>query len=338
MDEAPQQPQPPPTGRKKIRLTKSEVYAMQISSPRKKRLAFGAVGLLVAAALAAALWHYQDMWLPYWLPEQAPAVSGETVAGTAPAAEAVPAGGAAPAAAPAEAPATLEFLTATAWDHPEFLRGVRLFNQALDRLRAFQRDGRPRDLLPQIEEGALQAAATFEKLRPEAPAAASLAEYVARCQKLALEARRLARPPGAAAAPAPAVAAPPPRPKPTAPAPKPGEAWQDPDYLEGGRLFNQALQQYKLFLADKTRLEQLKSIEETAFRAAKKFEALQGLAPTNVPLGDNISQCYRLISDCRRQHLESGAGGGGDADDGGARGKVVGPNRRPALPAYQPTP
>ena len=338
MDEAPQQP--PPTGRKKIRLTKSEAYAMQISSPRKKRLAFGAGGLLVALALAAALWHFQDLWLPYWLPEQEPAVPAATPE-TAPVAEPAPTGAAAPTAsapvAPAEAPATLDFLTATAWDHPEFLRGVRLFNQALDRLRTFRRDGRPRDLLQQIEDGALQAADAFDQIRAQAPADVPLAEYVLRSRKLAQEARNLARP-AAVPAQAPAVAAAPPRPKPTAPPPKPGEAWQDPDYLEGARLFNQALEQYKRFLADKSRLELLKPIEETAFQAAKKFESLQGLVPANVPLGDNISQCYRLISDCRRQHLEAGSGDAGADDDTGARGKVVGPNRRPALPAYQPTP
>lgn len=332
MDETPQQT--PPAGRKKIRLTKSEVYAMGISAPKKKRLAFGAAGLLVVAVLGAALWHFQDLWLPYWLPEQA-AETPATAPETAPAAEPLPAGASAPAAAPATAPATLEFLTATAWDHPEFLRGVRLFNQALDRYRTFQRDGRPRELLQQIEDGALQAAATFAPLRAEAPAAVPLAEYVLRSHQLAQAARNLARP-AAAPAPAPAVAAPPPRPKPTAPPPKPGEAWQDPDYLEGARLFNQALEQYKRFLADKTHLEQLKPVEETAFQAAKKFESLQGLAPTNVALADHISQCYRLISDCRRQHLEAGSGDAGTSDEPGARGKVVGPNRRPALPAYQP--
>ena len=79
MDETPQQT--PPAGRKKIRLTKSEVYAMGISTPKKKRLAFGAVGLLVAAILGAALWNFQDLWLPYWLPEktaEAPASAPET--------------------------------------------------------------------------------------------------------------------------------------------------------------------------------------------------------------------------------------------------------------------
>ena len=340
MDETPLQP--PPTGRKKIRLTKSEAYALGISTPKKRGLAFGAVGLVVAAVLGGALWHFQDLWLPYWLPESAAPAPAAAPDAAPPAEEDAPPPTAgqpiAAASAPAAAPATLDFLTATAWDQPEFLRGVRLFNQALDRYRAFQRDGRPRELLQQIEDGALQAAAAFGKLRPEAPAGVPLAEYVLRSHKLAQAARDLARPPAVAPPPAPAAAAPPPRPRPTAPAPKPGESWQEPDYLEGARLFNQALEQYQVFLADKSRRDLLNGIEETAFRAAKKFEALQGLAPTNVPLGNHVSQCYRLISDCRRQQLESGSGSGGADDDLGARGKVVGPNRRPALPAYQPVP
>ncbi len=330
MDEPTPQP-PPPTGRKKIRLTKSEVYAMQISSPRKKRIAFGLVGLLVLAALGNVLWYFQDSWLPYWFPaDEAPADATQPVEAesTAPAASAEPAAGVS-SPAPA-APIALDFLSAAAWDHPQFILGVRLFNQALDRYRAYQRDRRPDGQLKLIEDGALQAAVAFNQIRAEAPAAVPLAEYIARCQKLALEARNFGRP-AAIPAPAPVVKAPP---RPTAPPLKPGEAWQDPDYLEGAKLFNQALQQYKQFLDDKSQVDLLKSIEETAFQAAKKFEAIQSVAPTNVPVGDHISKCYRLISDCRRQNLEFGSAP--ENDSPGSRGKVVGPNRRPALPAYQP--
>ena len=338
MDEPTPQPSTPPA-RKKIRLTKSEAYAMGISSPRKKGLTFGAIGLLCVAVLGAVLWRFQDLWLPYWIPSDA----GTELPVPAPAPEpssdkpatAIPSAATDAPTAPVPAPATLEFLTATAWDHPEFLRGVRLFNQALDRFRAFQRDGRPRDLLPQIEDGALQAAAAFDKLRAEAPTGVPLAEYVARCQKLALDARNLAHPASslasAPAAPSAAAATPPRRP--ATPPPKPGEAWQDPDYLEGAKLFNQALEQYQLFLADKSHAELLKPIEDTAFQAAKKFEAIQESAPTNVPIGDHVAKCYRLIADCRRQNLESATPESGDST---SRGKVVGPSRRPALPAYQP--
>lgn len=337
MEESTPQP-PPPAGRKKIRLTKSEAYAMGISSPKKKRIAFGLVGLLILVALGNVLWHFQEAWLPYWLPSdmetEAPfAVPPAPAAGHLPA----PASSATSAAQPGtavSAPATLDFLSAAAWDHPQFLQGVRLFNQALDRYRAFPRDRGTPELSKQIEEGALQAAVAFDQIRAEAPADVPLAEYVARCQKLAVEARNLGRP--AASAPAPAAAvAPPPPPRPTAPPPKPGEAWQDPDYLQGAKLFNQALDQYKLFQADKSHAELLKPIEDVAFQAAKKFEALQGLAPASVPLDDHISKCYRLIADCRRQNLEAGAAESGDESH---PGKIVGPNRRPVLPAYQPPP
>ena len=48
-------PAPAPPGRRKIRLTKSEAYAMGLSAPRKKRLAFGLIALLVAAVLGNVL-------------------------------------------------------------------------------------------------------------------------------------------------------------------------------------------------------------------------------------------------------------------------------------------
>ena len=321
---------PKPT--KKIRLTRSEAYAMRISSPRKKRIAFGLVALLIALALGNVLWHFQDLWLSYWLPEQKPAPLGLT-----PAPEAQPAPASAPA-SPPELPAPalgpeLDFLSAAVWNDPQFLQGVRLFNRALDRYRLFARDRSQRPLLPQIEEGAMQAAQLFEPLRPTAPAAVPLADYIARCHKLATEARRLARP-----APPP-VAAPAAKPTPATPdvavpPHRPGQPWQHPDYLEGARLFNQALAQYKLFLANKSRTELLKPIEEDAFQAAKKFESLKGQAPDDVPLADHITQCYKLISDCRRQHLE---GANAEPDTPFDR-STTGPSRRPALPAYQPPP
>ena len=308
---------------------------MGMPSPKKKRIAFGLVALLIAVALGNVLWHFQDLWLPYWFPSnaepagplvQTSAASATVTVATAPAASA-------PA---AEAlPITLDFLSATAWDEPRFLQGVRLFNQALDRYRTFLQDRRPVDLLPLIEESALQAAMMFDQLKPNAPASVPLADYVARCQKLATEARNLRLPAAArlAPAPAPAPAVPAPPPRAATPAPKPGEAWQDPDYLQAANLFNQALAQYKAFLADKSHLEMLKPIEDTAFQAAKKFESIQNQAPASVPISDHISQCYRLIADCRRQNLESGADL--ENSDSTSHGRVVGPNRRPALPAYQ---
>lgn len=320
---------PKPT--KKIRLTRSEAYAMRISSPRKKRVAFGLVALLVAVILGNVLWHFQDLWLSYWLPEPEPATLVST-----PAPEGQPAPEPAPATTP-EMPAPalgpeLDFLSAAVWDDPQFLQGVRLFNRALDRYRLFARDRFQRALLPQIEDGATQAAQLFEPLRPAAPAAVPLGDYIARCGKLVAEARRLARPAPAPATAPPAKPAAPATPDVVVPPHRPGQPWQHPDYLEGARLFNQALAQYKLFLANKSRTELLKPIEEDAFLAAKKFESLKGQAPDDVPLADHITQCYKLISDCRRQHLE---GANAEPETPFDR-STTGPSRRPALPAYQP--
>lgn len=318
---------PPPPSRKKIRLTRAEAYAMGIPGQRKRRWTFGLVGLLIALALGGALWRFQDLWVPYWFPEEAaPAAEKAADAEDSTAGQPIETAAEAQAAA---AVAHLDFLSAAVWDHPQFLLGVRLFNQALDRHRQFLRDRKPATLLAQIEEGATQAARLFDSLRVEAPAAVAIGDYAAAGERLAAEARRLARP-----APPEAQTAKPVPSSSSAVAHQPGQPWQHPDYLQGARLFNQALEQYKLFLADKTRTELLKPIEESSFQAAKTFESLKGQAPEGVPLNDHITQCYKLISDCRRQHLEGANAEPANPFDRG----TAGPSRRPALPAYQPPP
>ena len=327
--------EPVPRSPKKIRLTKSEVYAMRLSSPRKRKLAFGLVGLLIAAALGNVLWHFQEFWLPYWFPgtnQSAPAASPEN-AGQLAAPAGQPATATAP--VPVHMEAKLDFLTAATWENSQFQQGVRLFNRALDLYRQTERthvNAAP----PQIETDALQADRIFEALRSSAPAHIPLDGYVARCQQLAMAARQLGRPVAPAAAPASNPHLPPATARAEVPPYRPGEPWQHPDYLQGAKLFNQALEQYKQFLADKSHTELLAPIEDAAFQAAKKFEALKDQAPEGVPLGDHITQCYKLISDCRRQDLE-----GGESESNGGkpfeRG-TAGPSRRPALPAYQPAP
>lgn len=326
----------PPPERKKIRLTKAEAYALSMASPKKKRVAFALVGLLIAAALGNVLWHFQDHWLPFWFPEKA--VEAPAAAPPATATDALPPTAATAttgeSVAPITDPTALDFLSATVWDDPQFLQGVRLFNQTLDRYRAEMSSPLPPVGLEQIERNALQAAAQFSALREQAPATVPLADYIARCQQLALSARRTLNPEAAATlAPPP----PPPPARPTAPPEpamplKPGETWQDPEYLLGANLFNRALAQYRAFLNNKTQAHLLKEIEDNAFQAAKTFEAIKPRAPEGVPIADHIAQCYRLISDCRRQNLERGAGA---PATGGAQGNVVGPRHRPALPAYQ---
>ena len=325
MDESPLQA-PPAAPRNKIRLTRAEAYALQLAAPRKKRRTFVAAGMLLVVVLGGFLWHFRDSWLPYWLPETETPESAPDA--NEPASNQPNDSGVA---SPTTAPmgSELDFLSAVVWDHPHFQQGIRLFNQALDRYRQWATNPKPGELARQIEDGALQAAVAFNELRDEAPATVPLADYIARCQQLAYTTRELG-PPGLVQPVAPSRPATPPRTE--VPPYRPGEPWQHPDYLAGAKLFNQALEQYQLFLKDKSRTEFLKPIEELAFQAAKKFEALKSVAPEGVPLGDHITQCYKLISDCRRQHLEGGSAEPANPFDRG----TTGPSRRPALPAYQP--
>ncbi len=327
----------PPPARKKIRLTKAEAYALSVASPRKKRLAFALVGLLLMAILGNVLWHFQDHWLPYWFPEKAAEASAATPPATAtdaPSPTAAPAATGEPA-APITDPTALDFLSATVWDDPQFLQGVRLFNQALDRYRTETNSPLPPVGLEPIENTALQAAAQFAARREQAPATVPLADYIARCQQLALTVRRLRHPEAAAALtppPPPTPARPAASPLPAAPL-QPGEKWSDPDYLRGAQLFNRALAQYRDFLNNKTQAHLPAEIEDQAFQAAKAFEAIKPRAPAGVPIADHITQCYRLISDCRRQHLERAPAA--PPSGTGPQGNVVGPRHRAALPAYQ---
>lgn len=309
----------PPPARKKIRLTRSEVYAMGISTPRKKRITFALVGLLVAVALGNVLWHFQDFWLSYWLPEQEP---GPPAA--APAGETPPAPGPAAAAAPAAAlDHELDFLSAALWDHPRFLQGVKMFNQALDQYRLFQRNRTDFTPLMRAEDGALQAEQVFATLQADAPAAVPLGDYAARCRTLVAEVRRAGSAAPAAAAPA------------EVPDLDPEVLRRDSDFVAGAALFNQALEKFKLYQADRSRKDLLPPTENLARQAALTFEALKKRVPANVhrELDRQIHQCYGLVSACRGQQLQNS---GGAPEAGGFDRGTAGPARRPALPAYQP--
>ena len=319
-------PAPAPPGRRKIRLTKSEAYAMGLSAPRKKGLAFGLIALLVAAVLGNVLWHFQDLWLPFWLPEE-PAAP-EAAMPAAPPEPAAPAADTPAAAALTPAPAALEYLSAAVWDHPQFQQGVKMFNLALDDCRQFQQA--PASLTPLIraEQGALQAAQVFAALRPDAPAGVPIGDCEARSQQLLARIRTLAK----AAAPAPAAAAPA---APVMPDIDPQVMKQDPGYLAGARLFNQAVENFKLYQANPARKDLLDPTEEAARQAAETLEDLKMRMPGNVhaELDRQIHQCYGLVSACRGQRLEKE--GTGETGKPFERG-TAGPSRRPALPAYQP--
>jgi hypothetical protein len=320
------------TATKTIRLTRTEAYALKLAKPRQRRATFAAGGLLVAAILGTGLWHFQDWWLPFWLPEtpEAPATATPAPTPTTPVAAPVPTE---PVARPAEPlEPELDYLSAAIWDEPRFLQGVRLFNQAIDRHRNYLLNRDRTEWLAQIEDGALQAGHHFEALRAEAPASVPLGDYLARTRRLVAEARRLGRM-AAPAAPAAVAKAPPPA-KPAAPETDAEGLRQHPDYAKGARLFNQALEQFNQYKANTARTDLLPSTEELARQAGQTFEALkrQMPAPLHPEIDRHIHQSYGIVSACRGAQLAAGSEPAAPTFDRG----TTGPSRRPALPAYQP--
>ncbi|MBR3581932.1 MAG: hypothetical protein IKO01_12710 [Kiritimatiellae bacterium] len=305
-------------GKPTLRVKKSDIKEMKkrhhaLSS--KKKAAFGAVGALVALILGIVLWFARDSWLPYWqdrfapadvpaaipLPDDAdvPPADAPAPEAPAPAAAALPDG-------PLPDPATLTYFSAAGWPDESFRQAVRHFNAAFDSYRAFLSDDTSSRPLAIAETEVLSALNLLREIAPSAPDAmrGEIGDDYLAARSLLADVRRLARSPGASAAEAakrvPAAA-------PADPGATP-KTWKNPDYLEGARAYNRAVAKYKEFLAGKADKQALlKEIEDDAYAAAKKFESLKGSAPAGIPLEDHITQCYKLISDCRRQQLGSPA-------------------------------
>ncbi len=301
-------------GKPTLRVKKSDIKEMKkrhhaLSS--KKKAAFGAVGALVALILGIVLWFARDSWLPYWqdrfapadvpaaipLPDDAdvPLADAPAPEAPAPAAAALPDG-------PLPDPATLTYFSAAGWPDESFRQAVRHFNAAFDSYRAFLADDTSSRPLAIAESEVLSTLNLLREIAPSAPDAmrGEIGDDYLAARSLLAEVRRLARSPGASAAEA-AKRAPAAAPADPGATPK---TWKNPDYLEGARAYNRAVAKYKEFLAGKANKQSLlKEIEDDAYAAAKKFESLKGSAPAGIPLEDHITQCYKLISDCRRQQL-----------------------------------
>ena len=301
-------------GKPTLRVKKSDIKAMKRSPlSSKKKAAFSAVGALVALILAIVLWFARDSWLPYWqdrfetseapvaisLPDDTNAI---TDVANAPALEAAPA--AALPDGPLPDPATLTYFSAAGWPDESFRQAVRHFNAAFDSYRAFLSDDTSSRPLAVAETEVLASLNLLREIAPSAPDGmrGEIGDDYLAARSLLAEVRRLARSPGASAAEA-AKRAPAAAPADPGTTPK---TWKNPDYLEGARAYNRAVAKYKEFLSDKANKQALlKEIEDEAYAAAKKFESLKGSAPAGIPLQDHITQCYKLISDCRRQQLGS---------------------------------
>jgi hypothetical protein len=316
-----------PKKQKPIRLTKTEAYAMQMERPKKKKLTFWLIGLVVAAALGAGLWVFQDTWLPYWLPSDEKTEIHDEPA--SPAEEATLLADSVPLEAPTGASLPLNFLSATAWDHPQYHKGVRLFNQALDRYRTFLNSPRNPSLLAQAAKGTRLAGRTFQSLKPVEPSDEPLTHPLDQCRRLMKEvqtsqqALRIETPKAPAVRPAPLRI-------------QASELEQHTDFKKGARQFNQALDQFNQYKANTSRKELLKPTEDLAREAAQTFEALKRQAPveTYEEIDRHIHQCYGIVSACRQQQLE--AEGAKAATPNTFNRGTAGPSRRPVLPAYQP--
>ena len=316
-------PEAPAAGKPTLRVKKSDIKAMQKRPmSKKKKIEFGLVALLVASALGVVLWYTQDSWLPFWqdvLPSSggdAPAaVRADAGDGNAADAggDAVSGGDAGDTAmlsfdGPLPPPETLTYFSAVGWGDESFRQAVRHFNAGFDAYRAFLADDTSSRPLAQAESETIAALKLLQEIAPSAPESMreELVLDVLEARSLLAEVRRLARDPGATAATAAASRAAGTQTTAGGDGGVTPKTWKNPDYLEGARAYNRAVAKYKEFLADKTGKQALlKEIENDAFAAAKKFEALKPSAPAGIPLQDHITQCYKLISDCRRQQLES---------------------------------
>ena len=338
MDPFHPEPDKSSTATKTIRLTRAELYALKMARPRKRPITLLLVALAVAALLGAALWFFRDFWLPYWLPEPDSAAPAAERSSALPVPE--PAAPSAPVAAPpAPTPApppsspdaAPDYLSAAPWNHPRFLEAVRAFNQSIDQYRLLLADPSLQSAAARAEEGALLSADVFESLIPDAPASVPLRDYLSQSHRLVVAVRRLSKP-----APPPPAAA-----QPSSPPDKPADMTVDqlraiPDFLEGGRLYNRALEQFNLYKANPSRSELLQPTEALAKQAGEKFESLKRQVTTNFyrDVDRLIHQSYGIVSACRGAQLkDSGAQSNSSFDRG-----TAGPSRRPPLPAYQPPP
>lgn len=79
--------------------------------------------------------------------------------------------------------------------------------------------------------------------------------------------------------------------------------WENEDFREGARLYNEAYAQYTEFQKTRANRDQLPAVEAQARAAIRKFESCQALAPPDVDVAGFIQQCFHLIADVRHSTL-----------------------------------
>lgn len=312
-----------------LRIKRSDLKVLRRPPmPPKKKVAFGLAASGVAVVLAGVLWFTKESWLPFWqdvIPASGDGDVGQVAAvadAGGEAAQDTDAGGEGTVAAndgasvldlsgPLPPPETLTYFSAAGWGDESFRQAVRHFNAGFDAYRAFLADDTSSRPLAVAENETIAALKLLQEIAGDVPEGmrTEVAYDVLQARSLLTEVRRLARDPKAsagAAAKAAAVANSSAADAQLAEGANGSKIWKNPDYLAAARTFNRAVAKYREFLGDKAGKQALlKEIEDDAFAAAKKFESLKPSAPAGIPLQDHITQCYKLISDCRRQQLES---------------------------------
>jgi serine/threonine protein kinase len=76
------------------------------------------------------------------------------------------------------------------WTHPDYVRGARAFNSALEQYKEYQRTRQNPSVLPAIEKQCREAIRLFESLRDEAPEEVNIPALVTQCYRLIEDVRQ----------------------------------------------------------------------------------------------------------------------------------------------------
>jgi serine/threonine protein kinase len=87
--------------------------------------------------------------------------------------------------------------------------------------------------------------------------------------------------------------------EPEQPTPESPDIWRNDDFIQGARLFNQALADYKTYQETRRNPGVLRDVESNCRDAISYFEACRGTAPEHINIGQYIDQCYGMIANVR---------------------------------------
>jgi len=89
------------------------------------------------------------------------------------------------------------------------------------------------------------------------------------------------------------------------PSVKSPDEWKNEDFIQGARLFNQALADYNAYQSSRSDPEVLNLVEKRCREAIDHFEACRAEAPEVVDIDLYVKQCYGLIANVRHSSMLS---------------------------------